>query len=628
MFSYIPKTQQDFNPNNQNHPQKQFGSAKSFPSHTLVHPKLELTEPGDSDEQEADVAANEVMSGKVCRIISGGSASGGMAVSSQMESQLNHLQGGGQSMPAGLRGMMERGFDRDFSQVRLHTDSEAAGLSSSINAKAFTLGNDIYFNRGQFSPETSEGQRLVAHELAHVAQGGGKVGRDIDGGSILDTCSLVAWNLVCPQCYSDGKESSCKLITVALVASPKAGGSEFFPNKDKTSPVFRGYMDENGNSINGIKYIFLEEGMTIQDISNELKGFKDSLGPNEYVQNLIISGHGEWFGIALSTLPGTKELESNAGPCLWALDDAYLNSELECDKNKGFSAVDIRVKESDEFFKAVAYVMKNENLNCMIPQSIILDSCSTNSHVYDEKMKDEDKKSNFRDVLDFKLREKKVYATIYSGNAPMFAGKSRIKLHSDGTLELVYNSEFEGENGVVDTKENKSSYYTFDNGHFIEHEGTNIYKRENNTDPITSIFIIRETANTFSSLLKMKDMLDIMYDVKRGFIDKESIDELHRMTTTRMESDIQHLMSLKNLDENDWDMIEHYELLKEEWSNNIKMLETNKIPLYRLIEGLCANLISLKMYYYKNDVVRDILYTERNSLFQKVNAQNESVQNK
>ena len=177
MISYRKKNQSGINPDFRNHPQKQSGSAKSFPSHTLVHPKLELTEPGDSDEMEADAAANEVMSGKVCRKISGGGVGGGMAVSSQMESQLNHLQGGGQSMPAGLRDMMERGFDRDFSQVRLHTDSEAAGLSTSINAKAFTHGNDIYFNRGQFSPETSEGQRLVAHELAHVAQGGGKVGR-------------------------------------------------------------------------------------------------------------------------------------------------------------------------------------------------------------------------------------------------------------------------------------------------------------------------------------------------------------------------------------------------------------------------------------------------------------------
>ncbi|MBR4712271.1 MAG: DUF4157 domain-containing protein [Paludibacteraceae bacterium] len=159
---------------------KSDNNSVAYPSRTVVHPKLEMTEPGDADEREADAAAHDVMSGKVFRKFSGGGAGGGMAVSSQMESQLNQLQGGGQAMPDGLRGMMERGFDRDFSQVRLHTDGEAAGLSSSIHAKAFTHGNDIYFNQGQYAPETSEGQRLVAHELAHVAQGGGKVGREDD----------------------------------------------------------------------------------------------------------------------------------------------------------------------------------------------------------------------------------------------------------------------------------------------------------------------------------------------------------------------------------------------------------------------------------------------------------------
>ena len=155
-------------------------SAKSLPSHTIVHAKLEMTEPGDHDEREADAMANTIMSGgKIARkISSGGSGSSGIAVSQQMESQLSQLQGGGRQMPEGLRNMMESGFGQDFSQVRLHTDGEAASMSSSIHAKAFTHGNDIYFNRGQFNPETAEGQRLVAHELTHVVQGSGKVGRD------------------------------------------------------------------------------------------------------------------------------------------------------------------------------------------------------------------------------------------------------------------------------------------------------------------------------------------------------------------------------------------------------------------------------------------------------------------
>ena len=160
-------------PKNQRHSQHESQSAKTLPSRTIVHAKLEMTDPGDHDEQEADAMADAVVSGgKISRkISSGGGGSSGIAVSQQMESQLSQLQGGGRQMPEGLRNMMESGFGRDFSQVRLHTDSEAASMSSSIHAKAFTLGNDIYFNRGQFSPETSEGQRLVAHELTHVVQG-------------------------------------------------------------------------------------------------------------------------------------------------------------------------------------------------------------------------------------------------------------------------------------------------------------------------------------------------------------------------------------------------------------------------------------------------------------------------
>ena len=155
-----------------------FKATMEQPSRTIVHAKLEMTNPDSQEEVEADAAANDIVQGgKIARSILAGSSDGGMAVSTQMESRLNSLQGGGQVMPDGLRNMMERGFNRDFSQVRLHTDSEAASLSSGIHAKAFTHGNDIYFNQGQFSPNTSEGQKLMAHELTHVVQGGGKVGR-------------------------------------------------------------------------------------------------------------------------------------------------------------------------------------------------------------------------------------------------------------------------------------------------------------------------------------------------------------------------------------------------------------------------------------------------------------------
>jgi hypothetical protein len=70
---------------------------------------------------------------------------------------------------------MESRFDADFSGVRLHTDSTAVQMSGQLNAQAFTHGRDIYFNEGKYSPGTSEGNHLLAHELTHTVQQGASV---------------------------------------------------------------------------------------------------------------------------------------------------------------------------------------------------------------------------------------------------------------------------------------------------------------------------------------------------------------------------------------------------------------------------------------------------------------------
>ena len=63
---------------------------------------------------------------------------------------------------------LNRGFD--FSQVRIHTDARAAQSAHAVNAAAYTVGRDIVFGEGQYQPHTRQGQRLLAHELTHVAQ--------------------------------------------------------------------------------------------------------------------------------------------------------------------------------------------------------------------------------------------------------------------------------------------------------------------------------------------------------------------------------------------------------------------------------------------------------------------------
>ncbi len=93
--------------------------------------------------------------------------------SEAVTNQINSSKGGGKSMGASTQSYMESRFGTDFSGVKIHTDSSAIQLSRDLNAQAFTVGNDIYFNEGKYNPSNSEGKHLLAHELTHTIQQGG-----------------------------------------------------------------------------------------------------------------------------------------------------------------------------------------------------------------------------------------------------------------------------------------------------------------------------------------------------------------------------------------------------------------------------------------------------------------------
>jgi hypothetical protein len=80
------------------------------------------------------------------------------------------LQSSGSELDKGTRSFMEKRFGYDFSNVKIHTDSVAAKSAGSINALAYTSGNNIVFNSGQYSPDTDSGKKLLVHELTHVVQ--------------------------------------------------------------------------------------------------------------------------------------------------------------------------------------------------------------------------------------------------------------------------------------------------------------------------------------------------------------------------------------------------------------------------------------------------------------------------
>ncbi len=89
-----------------------------------------------------------------------------------LQAQLN-LGSSARPLESGVQSRMEGAFGHSFAQVRIHADSQAARMSSQLNARAFTIGRDVAFAAGEYSPGTPVGDALIAHELAHVVQQGG-----------------------------------------------------------------------------------------------------------------------------------------------------------------------------------------------------------------------------------------------------------------------------------------------------------------------------------------------------------------------------------------------------------------------------------------------------------------------
>lgn len=177
--------------------------------------KLAISEPGDRYEQEADRIADEVMrapipalrrkvanqdeedkkalqpkrlSARITPLVqreakeeeqdeeeetlqAKGSVTQAPAVIPAIEANIQAArQSSGQPLDPATRASMESRFGHDFSHVRVHDDSSATDATRSVNARAFTVGRDLFFGSGQYAPHFHEGRRLLAHELTHVVQ--------------------------------------------------------------------------------------------------------------------------------------------------------------------------------------------------------------------------------------------------------------------------------------------------------------------------------------------------------------------------------------------------------------------------------------------------------------------------
>ena len=208
------KAQQQGGGSGSGSPTQQQGSGSAVPTPqrkailgAIIDPleqEADVSQPGDMYEQEADKIAEQVMrtpsrthadftvsneEGRIDRKCSSckmkkekkedesllisrkPSVTSNFEASNEATSKISNIRSsGGSPLDKNTQEFMESRFGYDFSRVRIHRDTKAADSAQSVNALAYTLGEDIVFGDGQYSPRTAEGRRLLAHELIHVMQ--------------------------------------------------------------------------------------------------------------------------------------------------------------------------------------------------------------------------------------------------------------------------------------------------------------------------------------------------------------------------------------------------------------------------------------------------------------------------
>jgi len=128
-------------------------------------------------------------------------------VSTHTENAISGIQGRGRALDSNERGFFEPRFGKDFSHVRVHTDSQTGQIARQINARAFTLGRDIVFAPGQYQTNTNVSKRLMAHELTHVVQ---QVG---NATTQQRQIQRVSWNVDEGACTITGNfDAGCVMI--------------------------------------------------------------------------------------------------------------------------------------------------------------------------------------------------------------------------------------------------------------------------------------------------------------------------------------------------------------------------------------------------------------------------------
>jgi hypothetical protein len=248
----------------------------------VLQAKLKISRPNDVYEQEADRVAEQVMNmpdPKIQRqqphvtpliqrqvleekeeIVQAKNNTGqSPTVTPSIESRISELQSGGQPLDPATRAFFEPRFGQDFSGVRIYTDAKAAEV---VNAKAFTVGQNITFGAGKYSLESSEGRRLLAHELTHVVQQ--RSSTAIPSNSQIGLSSSTFEHKAEPSYVSNffGQQVSVLNSTGPLIQRVSV-------NNANDSEYQHANVNSNANAVNINVLSFMAVGLTGTGISRE-----------------------------------------------------------------------------------------------------------------------------------------------------------------------------------------------------------------------------------------------------------------------------------------------------------------------------------------------------------------------
>jgi hypothetical protein len=193
--------------------------------------KVRIGAANDAFEREADTLADKVVAGQR---VSVGLRTGPTVHAKRSESESGGSASGaglgpGAALPGPLQAEVGPLLGRDLGGVRVHTGAVAAGAAASVGARAFTLGRDLVFGAGEWAPGTREGKKVIAHELVHWAQQGGRTDRvqrllRVDASASDDPSTAVSMMTPLLRNLCDGFDVGSSGTVTAVAGSECASG--------------------------------------------------------------------------------------------------------------------------------------------------------------------------------------------------------------------------------------------------------------------------------------------------------------------------------------------------------------------------------------------------------------------